>query len=78
MDFYLSASNDEQVAFRNKVDRVYALIRGEGLGALIKSHGFDADGDALLEVAPQAVARLEHIASVCKVRLWKEGRKQRG
>lgn len=78
MDFYLSSSDDAHVVFRSKVDKVYTLIRAESLGALIKSQGFDADGDALLSVETQAVARLQHIADVCRVRLYREGPKRMG
>lgn len=75
MEFYLSSSNDAFVTFRAKVDRVLMQVRGEQLGALIKSDGFDEDGDARLLVEPQAVARLMHIADKVGLELYRLGSK---
>lgn len=79
MDFYVSASDCEStLSFRQKIDRINTQIRGERLGAFVKSAGFDADGDALYEVETLGRVHLERLAANQKLLLYKLGAKQKG
>ena len=79
MDFYVSASDSESLlAFRQKIERINTQVRGQKLGSVIKSAGFDVDGDALYEVEPLGRAYLEHLVASQKLRLYKLGAKQKG